>query len=397
MNLKTLTLSPQGAKKVIKGISELYKADFESNIKPLIPGEWACFVNEKKQIFYTGFVNPLVENNRPCAYIIENGKSSLSGIEIIKERIELALERRTVFPDYNDNARLVYGIEDSLPGLVVDSYSNILIIQINTAGMDLYRKEIETIFTDKFPQKQIYLLDNEKYRIGEMLPVFERPEIKENIEIKENDLDLSVSNENLQKVGYYYDHRENRRRMRELLKRLNIDKEKGMDLFCYVGSWGLNLLKAGCKSVQFVDQGNFANDIEKNLKQNGFENSGTFEREDVFKYLKNLKNKGETFNVICSDPPAFCKSKKEKQRAYEGYVKLHRSCLSLLDKKSLFIACSCTHYVDHSEFQKSVVEAAKLEKRNINLVDIGIQGIDHPIKTTEDKGSYLKYYAYIVE
>ena len=229
-----------------------------------------------------------------------------------------------------------------------------------------------------------------------MLPVFEssanEPDM---IQIKENNLLYEVSKKNKQKIGYYYDHRENRYRATKLISYLKRKEIKGLDLFCYIGSWGMNLLSSGVSHVDFVDQGNFAIELDRNLVLNKFEGKGDFHRASVFEYLK--QNKASRYDIICSDPPAFCKSKKDKRKAIDGYHKLHKLCLDLLNPNSIFLACSCTHYVDHSEFQQTVIQAAKQSKRKIQLLDIGIQGYDHPIESTDDKESYLKYYAYYVE
>ena len=113
--------------------------------------------------------------------------------------------------------------------------------------------------------------------------------------------------------------------------------------------------------------------------------------------MKDEVTNNKKYDVICSDPPAFCKSKKEERKAYEGYLKLHRNILNLLTENSIFIACSCTHYVDFSSFQNNVEEAAILSGRKIQLLDCGVQGFDHPTTNLNNKNTYLKYFTYLVE
>lgn len=387
-------LSQNGAKKILKRNYELYKNDFDQSLKSLTPGQWCAFEIEQKQKVFFGYINPHVQDNRPLAYIVTE-----SIIEdpwsFIEKKLDVSLARRSNVFGYGDNARLVYGKQDSLPGLIVDGYRNCVFIQINTAGIDQFRENIQKYFERNFPAKEILFLDNESYRKGEGLPFYELENLKiDSIDVVENELNYSVRINKKQKIGYYYDHRINRVKAQQSLKFLQRKHLTALDLFCYIGSWGMNLLKSDVEHVTFVDQGDFEYEIQKNLKLNGFSEQGIFERSDVFGYLKQKKAK---FDVICSDPPAFCKSKKEKQRAIDGYTKLHRLCLEHLEANGLLFACSCTHYVNHEEFQQSVINAARIANRKIQLIDIGMQGYDHPIESEYGQESYLKYYAYYVE
>lgn len=395
--LKEISLSREGAKKLHRKNSQLYFGDLEDNIKSCIPGEWVLLKNTKNDKSYLGYVNPLVDNKSSCAHIFCEANQVNSEQEFLFHLIEKSLFKRTLFKEYVSNARLVYGDADNIPGLLVDAYVNCLIIQINTAGIDRFRNEIKMFFMDKFPDKKVYILDNKKYREREMLPFYEEENVSEDILVLENGLKFSISKESMQKIGYYYDHRENRKRASHLIQKFEKRFQRGLDLFSYVGSWGINLLNAGCQTMKFVDQGNFEKDINTNLELNGFSEKGNFLREDVFKYLKKMSEDGIKFDLICSDPPAFCKSKKEQKKAYEGYLKLHKEIFKLLEPSSLFIACSCTFYIDYDSFEQNIIEAASLTGRKIQLIDVGLQGFDHPTEKIINKNTYLKYFAYLVE
>lgn len=396
--LKDVELSKEGAFKVLKGTPDLYYSDILGNIKSCIPGEWVILNNQKKNIKYIGYVNPLVNNSTNVGYILTKLTDEFVDEEsFLTKYLEKAIHKRNLFEGYKENSRLVYGSADELPGLIVDSYVNYVIIQINTAGMDRHREFIKSFLESKFPSKKIIILDNLKYRERELLPQYETDRLTENLEIIENNMSYSISPKNLQKVGYYYDHRENRNRASRLIRSMDRKFEKGLDLFSYVGSWGLNLLSAGCANIKFVDQGDFSKEIAASLKLNNYENAGTFYREDVFNFLKKEVIQGNKYDLICSDPPAFCKSKNEQRKAYEGYLKLHKNIFNLLEKDSVFIACSCTYYIDFETFERNISEAAMLTGRKIQLIDIGIQGHDHPTKKLIDKNTYLKYFSYLVE
>lgn len=395
--LKEISLSRDGAVKLQKKNYELYFGDIEDNVKSCIPGEWVIFKNTKKNISYIGYINPLVDNKFCCAHVFSEASGILDEKEYLFSLINLSISKRELFRGYKANARLVYGNADSIPGLLVDSYKNCLIIQINTAGIDRFRTEIKDFFAKKYTEKKIYILDNKKYREREMLPFFENQDEIDDVKVIENELHFEVNKDVLQKIGYYYDHRENRKRASELVKKFNKKFRNGLDLFCYVGSWGVNLLEAGCEKITFVDQGNFESSVENNLSLNNMSEKGSFVRDDVFKYLKSMNDERQKFDLICSDPPAFCKSKKEQKRAYDGYLKLHKEIFRLLEKDSLFIACSCTYYIDYDSFERNVQEAAIQTGRKIQLIDVGIQGFDHPTEKLINKNTYLKYFAYLVE
>lgn len=396
--LKVVSLSKDGSIKLFKGVKELYPKDIDDSVKSCIPGEWIFLKNEKKELSYLGYVNPLVPLSTPIIQVFDKHKIvDINEWEYLKNQISHAILKRELFKEYGSNSRLVYGQADFLPGLIIDSYVNTVIVQINTAGIDRFRENIKEFIQEKYPTKNIYLLDNEQYRQRENLPVFQVEALDEDIEIDENNIKYKVSKDKFQKVGYYYDHRENRKRAKLLVDKFEKKFSKGLDLFCYIGSWGLNLLGENLEKVTFVDQGDFQDTIQMNLDLNGFSGRGSYERANVFEYLSQKVSSGEKFDLICSDPPAFCKSKKEERKAYEGYLKLHKSILKLIEKNGLFIACSCTHYINFESFQRNVEEAASSTGRKIQLIDCGVQGIDHPTTNLNNKHTYLKYFAYLVE
>lgn len=393
--MEHIILSHSGVKKLNQGMVELFYQDIETNLKRFVPGQWCLLKDERKNRFFLGFVNPFVENNRPCARIIMpwHKDQNIEEEALLESLLSKAVERRRVLLGELKNTRLIYGDADHLPGLIVDAYENLILIQVNTAGLDRHRENLKSFF-ESIGEFEVIFMDNKEYRKGEMLPEFESAELPETLEITENDLKYKIRRDVVQKIGFYFDHRLNRRRAAQLTSVFK-PKSKCLDLFCYVGAWGLNLLSEGAARVDFIDQGDFELEITTNLQENDFEGRGDFHRGDVFKFLKEYD--GEPYDVICSDPPAFCKSKKEANKAREGYLKLHGLCLKNLKPKGILIACSCTHYVGHDDFQETVVEAARREKRKIQLIDVGMQSYDHPIEALNKKNSYLKYYAYYVE
>jgi 23S rRNA (cytosine1962-C5)-methyltransferase len=389
--------------KILRGERELSEKDVEEIPKGLIPGEWVCIVDSTAQKKYISYVNPHAE----IFYKIKilkasewtfnsNGDEHKVAEEIIRELLINSIKKRSLFIDYDNGARLVYGTNDSLPGLIVDKYKKYILVQINTAGIDRFRDLIHSLLQKSFEAHQIVFYDNEEYRKAEVLPTFEKVEIDGDLEVVENQLQYKIPKNVLQKIGYYYDHRENRSRLKSLLLRLNIKKNKGLDLFSYVGSWGLHLLSAGVGNVEFVDQGQMQVAIEKNLELNKFAGRGQFVRGDVFKYLDQALVENKKFDVIVSDPPAFTKSEKNKVTALQGYEKLHMKSMKLLNDQGIMVVASCTHYASFEELDKTVQDAAFRNGQKIQLLDLGGQGFDHPMTGLKDKSFYIKYLVYYV-
>jgi 23S rRNA (cytosine1962-C5)-methyltransferase len=278
-----IILGPRAIKKINQNTYELFLSDFEQSLKQFTPGQWCCFFDERKKTTYFGYVNPHVENNRPCAYIVKknNIAANEDPFEYIKLQINRAVSKRESLYEYGTNARLVYGGADYLPGLIIDSYMNCLLVQINTAGMDQFRIQIKDFLKESL-KKEVIFLDNKAYRAGEFLPEFNEAVLDHDIEVVENEVNYKIRAAVMQKIGYYYDHRINREKARKLSHRIKTRKLKGLDLFCYVGSWGLNLLNGNVSDVDFVDQGDFETEINENLKLNNKENQGEFFRKDAF-------------------------------------------------------------------------------------------------------------------
>lgn len=389
--------------KVLRGERELSEKDVEEIPKGLIPGEWICLVDSVNKKKYLSYINPNIDLFfkikllKPVDITFDTSAAeNILAEETISELLVNSINKRKIFLDYESGCRLVYGINDCLPGLIVDKYQKYILIQINTAGLDRFRNLIRSILKKEFSKHETLFYDNEEYRKAEILPTYEKESIENDLEVLENGLRYKIPKNVMQKIGYYYDHRENRARLKSLIERLSITKEVGLDLFSYVGSWGLHLLSAGVKDVKFVDQGQMQAAIETNLELNNFKGQGEFIRADVFKFLDQALIENKRFDIIVSDPPAFTKSEKNKITALQGYEKLHTKAMKLLSDKALMVVASCTHYANYEELDKTVQDAAFKNGQKIQLLDIGLQGFDHSISGLKDKGFYIKYLVYYV-
>ena len=395
--MRKLSLAKSGFNKIKSHQLELKASDLEDSVKSLPPGEW-CLLTFQAEA-WVGFVNSQIEDRYPCCKVLE--KLDLARAEafrpegLIEEKIRRAREHRLLWTDYEAGSRLFYGTRDGLPGLLADEFENAVIVQINTAGLDRFRDHITATFAN-LTKKQVHLLDNQKYREKEFLPTFDTGPLPE-LSVKENGLRYTIRSEVLQKVGFYYDHRENRRQLMALVGRLRRKPELGVDLFCYAGAWGMSALKSGAARVEFVDQGDFEVEVRAALEANGFAGRGAFRRMDVFKFLDEAVASKKSFDLVLCDPPAFAKSLLQKTQALEGYSKLHRRVAKVAAPGALCAFSSCTHYVTEQEFQKNILDAASKEGRRLQLIHSGLQGFDHPVDSLSDKSNYIKSFFYILE
>jgi len=396
--VRKLQLSRTGFNKLKSHQKELKVIDFEDSIKSIPPGEWCIYSSPTSDEAWVGFINPNIQDKFACAQVLTSlpkGASTFEPAIFIKECLAKAYHKRLMFKGYDKGSRLFYGTSDGLTGLIIDHFENASVIQINTAGIDRYRDHIQKALSE-ITGVPAFLLDNAKYREKESLPSFENEPLPD-LKIIENDVEYSLRSDIIQKVGFYYDHRENRIQLQQLLNRMTFKPDKGLDLFCYAGAWGLNALKAGVPWVEFVDQGNLQEEVMNALKLNGLVDRGLFHRNDVFKFLDEAISKNRKFDLILCDPPAFAKSVQQKPQALEGYSKLHRKVMRLASPLAICTFSSCTHYISHEEFQKNILDAANKEGRKIRLLYCGMQGWDHPVSSLDDKANYIKSYFYILE
>ena len=373
------------------GRREFYEREVVEGLTGCIPGQWVVVEAEGESQRLLGLANPMNSQSAPIRILCPLGKEIPTPEEYIENCLKGALKKREGFKSLSEGKRLVFGDSDGLPGVIVDEYSNCILIQINTAGLDTYRALIKETL-QKQRSKDAYFLDNEEYRKGEGLPLYDREEIPE-LEVAENGIAYRVPKDILQKIGYYYDHRVNRRKLAQWIEDSTSEYKSGVDLFCYGGSWGLNALKAGVQEMTFIDQGNLTECVEGNLKLNGWQERGRFERANVFDWLK---NQDQTYDVVISDPPAFSKSLKNKSKALGGYQKLHRSLSQLVHKGSLLAIGSCTHGVSLEELDQTVKSAFSDTFFELQLLDVGVQGPDHPISHFSDGQNYIKFMLYRV-
>lgn len=315
--------------------------------------------------------------------------------DTIKQRIIESLEyRKFLFPQEN-SYRFVYGESDLLPGLIVDKYADYLSVQFLSSGMDKLKNEIVEILLEVLPgAKGIIEKDISSHRKTEGLEEIEQMlfgEIPELVRIEENGIKLDVGLAKGQKTGYFLDQKLNRK----FLQGISHGK-KVLDCFCNQGGFALNAAKADAKYSLAVDISSQALELAaNNAKINGFENI-EFGKADVFDFLEKQSSRGERWDIIVLDPPAFTKNRKTLPKAKAGYAKINKLALRMLESGGILISSSCSHHLEEEVFLELISnEAAKLGKK-LRIIFRGMQSPDHPILMSMPETNYLKFFAFQV-
>ncbi|HIE40592.1 MAG TPA: class I SAM-dependent rRNA methyltransferase, partial [Thiomicrorhabdus sp.] len=253
-----------------------------------------------------GFVNP---NTLICARILSRSPKLELNKKFLKKRIQEAQSLRDMVfekPFY----RLVFGDSDGLPGLVVDRFGDVFAVQITTAGMELVKDDIVQVLDNLYHPTAIVMKNNTASRGLEGLPLYEEVvlgELPETLIIEENNTQFSIPIEGGQKTGWFYDHRMSRARLQTMVKGKRV-----LDVFSYLGGWGVAAANAGAESVTCVDSSEFALDgVDVNAKLNGVTDKMTTIQGNAFDVLNALRTDGQKFDVVIVDPPAFIKRKKD--------------------------------------------------------------------------------------
>ena len=344
-----------------------------------------------------------------CGYINTNSKITLRLLSRKKDAIidEAFMERRVRDAwEYRkqtidtSSCRLIFGEADFLPGIVVDKFSDVLVVESLALGIDRWKPVIveslkKVLAEDGISIRGVYERSDAKVRLQEGLERskgFIGEPFDTKVEILENGVRYIVDVEDGQKTGFFLDQKGNRAAIHRFCK----DK-KVLDCFTHTGSFALNAGIAGADSVLGVDASQLAIDqAEENARLNGLEGRVHFLCADVFELLPELEKKGEKFDVVILDPPAFTKSRNSVKNAVKGYREINLRGLKLVRDGGFLVTCSCSHFMDPELFAKTIREAAAGAQRRLRQVEFRTQSCDHPILWAADQSYYLKFYIFQV-
>ena len=319
--------------------------------------------------------------------------------EFLHNRVKAAWEYRKKTVD-TGSCRVIFGEADWIPGMVVDKFSDVLVVQALALGIDGMKETIieelkSVLKEDGVSIRGVYERSDAKEREKEgmeRVKGFIGEPFDTNVEIVENGVRYLVDVKDGQKTGFFLDQKYNRLAIQKLCKDARV-----LDCFTHTGSFALNAGLAGAKEVIGVDASELGvHQAELNAKLNGLENTVRFTCADVFDLLPDLEKKGEKFDVVILDPPAFTKSRNSIKNATKGYREINMRGLKLVKDGGFLATCSCSHFMSYELFTQTIAQAAKSVHKRIRQVEYRTQAPDHPILWAADESYYLKFYIFQV-
>ncbi len=316
-------------------------------------------------------------------------------------RVKNAWEYRKTTVD-TSSCRIIFGEADFLPGLVIDKYEDVLVVECLALGMEVFKEEIVTILKELLAEdgvtiRGVYERSDANERTKEGLPKvkgFIGEEFDTTVEITENGVHYLVDVANGQKTGFFLDQKYNRLAMQRICK-----GKKVLDCFTHMGTFALNAGIAGASDVTGLDISEYAvSQAEANARLNGLQDTVHFRCANVLDELPKLAAAGEKYDVVILDPPAFTKSREATKNAIKGYREINMKGLKLVKDGGYFATCSCSHFMTQELLAKTVKEAAKATHKRLRQVEFRTQAPDHPILWAADESYYLKFFVFqIVE
>lgn len=287
--------------------------------------------------------------------------------------------------------RLIYGESDGLPGLVVDRYGDVLVLQSSTAGMDGLLDDVAAALQSLLQPRAMVLKNSASLRRLEGLAEETRllaGTLDGPVEIRENGARFQVDLLGGQKTGWFFDHRDNRRDLAALCQGKRV-----LDLFSYSGAWGIAAAAAGAKEVVCVDASAAALElVQDNARLNGLENRVATVTADAFDYLKQIREARERFDVVVLDPPALIKRKKDLKSGSEAYYRLNQAALQVLNYEGILASASCSHHLQREVLHDILRSCARHVDRHLLILKQGGHGADHPVHPAIPETEYLKSY-----
>lgn len=317
----------------------------------------------------------------------------------LKIRVKNAWEYRKTTVD-TSSCRIIFGEADFLPGLVIDKYEDVLVVECLALGMEQFKETIvnflkEILAEDGIKIRGVYERSDANERTKEGLSKvkgFIGDAFDTNVEIVENGVHYMVDVANGQKTGFFLDQKYNRLAMQRICK-----GRKVLDCFTHMGTFALNAGIAGAADVTGLDISEYAvSQAEANARLNHLENTVHFRQANVLDELPKLAQAGEKYDVVILDPPAFTKSREATKNAIKGYREINMKGLKLVKDGGYLATCSCSHFMTQELLAKTVKEAAKATHKRLRQVEFRTQAPDHPILWAADESYYLKFFIFQV-
>lgn len=362
-------------------------------------GENGCLVNVRDFDDYPmgiGFIN---DNSKIRVRMLTRQKDAEVNEDFFRARVRNAWEYRKKVVD-TSSCRLIFGEADFLPGLTVDKYEDILVVESLALGMDRMKKLVLDLLCDELNKdgiriRGIYERSDAKVRElegMERVKGFLSEPFDPVVQITENGVKYEVDVANGQKTGFFLDQKYNRKAMQGLCKGATV-----LDCFTHTGSFALNAGYAGAAEVLGVDASELAiKQAERNATLNGLSDRVHFMVADVLDLLPKFAEEGRKYDVVILDPPAFTKSREATKNAIKGYREINMKGLRLVKEGGYFATCSCSHFMTQELFTETIAQAAQSVHKRLRQVEFRTQAPDHPILWNSEESYYLKFYIFQV-
>ena len=401
-NFPFVTITKKAEYSIKNGHPWVYDAEITNSTETIKNGELVDVFSQKGSYLGTGFYSA---HSKIRVRILSDNANEKFEKSFFERRIKYAIEyRKTVMQDDFSCCRLIFGEADGLPGLTIDKFSDIIVTQVLSFGIDNIKDIIYEIVYDELTKigvsvKGIYERNDVAIRELEGLSQYKGwyekiPHQQETYtEICENGVFYKVDFENGQKTGFFLDQKYNRKEIARLAK-----GKKVLDCFTHTGSFALNAAFGGAEHVTAVDVSATAIECAKaNALRNGLSDRMDFVTADVFDLLPSLeKEKNNYYDFIILDPPAFTKSRKTVGNAERGYKEINYRALKLLPRGGYFATCSCSHFMKDELFVKMLKSAARDAGVSLKQIEARQQAPDHPILWNVPETDYLKFYIFQV-
>lgn len=396
ISLPVVHLKPFEEKRILKGHPWIYKSEIKSISENAKDGDIVLVRSGSNRKIGIGYINRSSEIIVRMLDIAkqENYYPPIDISKFLMGKIIKAIKKREKIKN-TEAIRLIFSEADELPGLIADRYKDVLVLQINTLGMEKLKDEIVKIFLKIKNVKYLYEKNLSQARLKEGLELYQDIIYPENMSIfpfviKENGLFFKIDLQEGTKTGFYIDQRENREKLYKYVR-----GKKILDCFCFTGAFSCYALKYKAAEVTGIDISEKAIKLAKeNMKINNFANY-KFINDNVFDVLRNFVREKKFFDCIILDPPAFSKTRKEKNGALKGYIDLLSNSLKILNPKGVIFIFSCSQNIDYNDIMFCIKKSEMKTRNKVKILEKLRQSQDHPIVKTIPETFYLRGLTFI--
>lgn len=392
--LSVIRLKGQADRRLRAGHQWVYSNEINTTATPLkqfSAGDQVVVEAANGKALGMATINP---NTLICGRLFSREVGAVLNKSLLIHRLKIALSLREMAykgPYY----RLVFGDSDGLSGLVVDRFGDVLVVQISTAGMERVKQDIIDCLIEVIKPEAILMKNDGKMRTVEGLDSYVEEvygTVPQEVFIQENGVLFQVPVWDGQKTGWFYDHRENRKTMQGFC-----DGKRVLDVFSYIGGWGVQAAFAGATDVTFIDASESAlSHVEANLQLNQYEGHSSLMNGDAFEAMQSLIADKERFDVVVMDPPAFITRRKDIKAGEGAYHRANQLALRLVAKGGVLVTGSCSMHLQESRLHDIIRSNTRSLERFSQLIYRGTQAPDHPVHPSIEETEYLKALFYRV-